>query len=512
MSQPEDRSVELEQELDFVDRLNLEQLKYELAKELGPLDSNVEGLDGAPRIIPPQLQARIADDGMQAWLKVVHPGRPRAVGLDSIAAFLQSQGVVKGILVSNLELMLDKQVFDQEILVAEGRLPTHGTPGRIELRIARRNNPEDCVDARGRVDFKQMRLKNAVQRGEVVAIRVPATPGEPGFTVTGKELSCRPGKEAAFRLSVDVVPSETDPLQLVALKNGVLQRDFTIKDMNVIESDIDYSTGNIEYEKSLVIKGDVKSGFFVHSGGDVEILRCVEDAEVIATGDVIVKEGFLGVGKGLIRGRNVTVGHIKHQRVESEGDITVGGEVLYSILTSGGTIRVIGIKAIVIGGRLMAEKGIEAVNAGNAQGIRTHLCVGYNARVLEMDRQLERLRKYLEKVKGSVALFRAAGPAANLSEPKRKLLERLVLTTIRLEEEYAQLRQQREEYLGGLLQEVKPCIRVSGTVFSNTTIQIGDHKKFIEREQRSKMYVLHKNAILDLSASTLRRGDISDKD
>ena len=106
--------------------------------------------------------------------------------------------------------------------MAEGRLPEDGKDGSIRLLINQNEDPEDCLDIQGRVDFKKMRLKNVVRAGEVIAERIPPAPGKPGYKVSGEEIPGKPLNEAEFKLTPDVAISHENVLQLVALKDGVI--------------------------------------------------------------------------------------------------------------------------------------------------------------------------------------------------------------------------------------------------------------------------------------------------
>ena len=505
MPEKSEEQTALEKYLEFIRKLDLDQLKYELSSELGPLSGEVLGeLD--KEIIPPRIKVRISEDGMEAYINVVYPGKPSSLSLNLLREQLKANGVIKGYLEENLERIIDGKVYDQEVLAARGKLPESGKDGYITVLVNRGEDPEDYIDARGRVDFKRMRLKNVVQRGEVIAERTPAVAGINGYLVNGKELHSKAVNEAEFRLNPDVGLAPDNQLKLLALKDGVFFPDFTIRDINIIEGNISYATGNVRYEKSLIIRGDVKSGFSVECGENVDIYRCVEDATVTAGGDVIVKEGFLGTGKGVIKGKNVTVGHIKQQKAEAVEDIVVGGEVMYGELLAGGIIKVMGIKGIVIGGSLIAGKGIEVANAGNTQNVKTLLCAGYNNKIIVQDRKLEELDNYVHKVFNSVQIFRAAGSMEKLSLKTRGILQRLMKTKEALNEEITLLKTQREDEITAIVEREKPTIKVTGTVFPGVTIQIGNLKIYVTKEIRNKIFICHKGRIVEVAASSLSRG------
>jgi len=490
----------LKEDLDFIEKLDIERLKYEISEELGELsDEAIKILEEAERmkeVIPPKIEVRFSKDKLQAYLKIVTPGRPVPITENDIRECLKENGVVKGILEKKIEEVFVEKLIGQEVLIAQSKSPENGKDGIIKtLQDLREKDPEACVDSKGRVDFKQMRQGNLVEEGEVIAEKVPPTPGEKGFDVTGKILSPKPGKEVDFNLSPDVGISPENELQLVSLKNGILKKNFTIDEINFINGNVDFSTGNISYTKTLIITGDVKSGFSVYCGENVEIRGCVEDAEVVADGDVVVKQGFIGADKGLIKGRNVTIGHVKQQKVVATGDIFIEGEVIHGSLQAGGFIKMIGVRGSVIGGSLTAEKGIEVINAGNNLNIKTTLHVGCNKEIRDIEKQIEELRKTRLRAENALRIFKAAVAVKELSKEKKQIMERLLETENNLTGEIKKLEIRRIETIKNLLHTEKPYIKVIQGIFPNTTIRIGHLKELITSQMRNKRFIYHKNTI-----------------
>ena len=70
----------------------------------------------------------------------------------------------------------------------------------------------------------------------------------------------------------------------ILVKNGVLH----VSQIHTVKGDIDYSTGNLKFNGSIKIGGTVKAGFEVIAEGSVEINGNVEDAKILAGGDVVV--------------------------------------------------------------------------------------------------------------------------------------------------------------------------------------------------------------------------------
>ena len=96
---------QLEEDLAFIEKLDVDKLKYEISDELGELaDKAGELFEDAERereVIPPKIEVRFSQDKLQAYLKVVTPGKPIPITEDDIRKNLEEKGVVKGILEKN---------------------------------------------------------------------------------------------------------------------------------------------------------------------------------------------------------------------------------------------------------------------------------------------------------------------------------------------------------------------------------------------------------------------------
>jgi hypothetical protein len=131
----------------------------------------------------------------------------------------------------------------------------------------------------------------------------------------------------------------------------------------VIPGDVDYGSGNVVFEGSVIVRGNVLEDFRVEAGVDVEIFGNVESALVRAGRDLHVHGGILGEkadadAKGRLTARFVEGGH-----AGADGDVTVVSHLLHAEVFSCGTVEVQGRKGI-LGGIVVARDRIEAVSAG----------------------------------------------------------------------------------------------------------------------------------------------------
>ena len=149
-----------------------------------------------------------------------------------------------------------------------------------------------------------------------------------------------------------------------------------VSDVYEVPADVDNSIGNINYDGSVHVKGNIKSGFTVEAEGDVIVDGVIENASVYAGGQIIVKRGVQGMHKGVLKaGSNVISKYIENATVSAGGYIE-SEIILNSTVSSGGTIKVHGRKGLINGGVTRAANCIEANNFGTEMETPTILEVG----------------------------------------------------------------------------------------------------------------------------------------
>jgi uncharacterized protein (DUF342 family) len=216
-------------------------------------------------------------------------------------------------------------------------------------------------------------------------------------------ISAKPGKQLEPRLGPNVQRSPNDLTLIIAQTGGharLVEGLIEVQECYLVPTDIDYGTGNVTFGKAVMIEGDVKSGFSVDSGGDLEIKGQVEDCQVKSLGKIFIRGGFTGQGKGLIQARGeITIGHIRNQHAKSEKNIIVLKEALNSRLQARHSIAVNGLLA---GGKVQAKLGIECLICGTETGTTTHVEVGYDftivAEMANIRIEMDKMGKYSKKL------------------------------------------------------------------------------------------------------------------
>lgn len=152
------------------------------------------------------------------------------------------------------------------------------------------------------MDYKNLKKNKlgVVKKDSNIAHYIPNTKGEDGFSVTGEILKAEDGKELKITVSENVVRRDNNFYTII---DGLLEYNFDgenvvikVSNVYVVNGNVDFKTGNIEFPGSIIVSGEIMSGFSVVSGENV--IAKVISGDVKANGNIIVKEGIIGSSIG----------------------------------------------------------------------------------------------------------------------------------------------------------------------------------------------------------------------
>ena len=358
------------------------------------------------------LELRIEKGGLEARLLMA--AVPKETGgwlvpsRSEIEVFLREKGVKAPVDGAALDAACERLThgLSAEPIAARGRAPIPGKDGTLEYLIDFQAGFLPATSDSGAVDLRASLIRN-VEPGQPLAVVHPPTAGLPGLDVCGKLLPSEPGKVLEPRLGANTGRAEHDPALIVAKTTGharLADGMIEVQEFYLVPGDVDYASGNIAFAKSVQVRGDVKAGFAVEAGGDVEIQGLVEDCTVKAQGKVLVQGGFTGQGKGLVQARGeISLGYVRNQAVRGEAGIKVAKEAVNSRLQSRQSVSVNGLLA---GGKVQARDAIECQVAGTETGTPTQLEAGFDYTVAEemadIRGQMDRMGKYAKKLEDSL--------------------------------------------------------------------------------------------------------------
>lgn len=451
----------------------------------------VEGLTIAARV-DAKLSLSIASDGMSAYLDITPAAGGKPVTKAEVLAELAAKGVSHGFLIEALNAAIAAGVADS-VVIAHGRPPVAGKDGWLERLLPEVRSRVPRVNESGQTDYRDLGDIMIVHPGEALMRRHPATRGADGMTVMGTPVAARPGKDVMFapRLSGAVMAAD-DPELLVAEAAGqpvevrggmIVEPVFTVEQVNM-------ASGNIRFEGSVTVRGDVSAGMSIEATGDIEVGGTVEPCRLIAGGSIVIKGGAMGAlghkdgADCLIRcGASFSAGYAQQVRIEAGDSIFIDDTAMQCNLTAGRHVRV-GDKrrGHIIGGHMLATLSITAKVLGSPNRIATLLEIGVSPelhkRALELAHARDDKEKQLLDVSKLMAFARS-----NPTRVRPDMLERASLTAAALSAEIAALREDQQAL--ERVSELSLQARVFATqrIHEGVTVQLGSQRFRVPREQ-----------------------------
>ncbi|MFA6448315.1 MAG: FapA family protein [bacterium] len=426
----------------------------------------------------------ISGNEMTANAFVMPPeGAGKPIKVVDVKKALREKGVVFGIV--NDERMVvfleEGKINPVEFLAAVGQAPGHGTdasvayPWKTDAVAAMR-------DEKAQVDLRELNLVKAVSKGEVVAFKTLATRGDEGVTVTGKKTAGEWGSDVALKSGANVEVS-ADGSQFIAaaagspkLAGGVI----SVDPMYVVNGDVDYSTGNINFTGALEIKGNIHDGFIVKAEGNITIWGNVQACEVQSGGDVMVKGGIITRREGMVSAKgSVYAKFIENSIVEADTDVVVERAIINSSIHSNGMVICASKEGKIMGGDIMAFQEIRAKHLGTENETQTLLRAGYKydtyLKLSESEQKLEKILLELNVIQKNISAMKPGQQEAILELKKR--YSDFDSARLALQQQIASLRTRSQ---------VNPFATVKGeeAIYPGCMIYIGSSKERVSKQLR----------------------------
>ena len=297
---------------------------------------------------------------------------------DWLGQALQHKGIQHGIDEESIEKLcrlLKGPTKKRAIRIARGTPPVPGIDAHVNYTFDPEKKPGKMLPD-GSVDLKERNTVISITADQLLGEIVPATQGRPGTNLMGEEISTTDGEERDFTAGENVRTEDVDgsPKFFYAEIDGAVTVNgeaLQVDPIYQVNSDVDYSTGNIDVSKDVQISGSVRTGFTVKAGGNITISETVEDGALIqAKGDVVVAKGIIGETTRVIALGNVETKFIQNSSVVAGENITVGSYIFNAAVRAGGEIAVQsgggGRGGSIVGGEVSAAKGIEARLIGSS--------------------------------------------------------------------------------------------------------------------------------------------------
>ena len=428
------------------------------------------------------LNVTISLDKMKATCRFYPPAVGGAcMDAKEIIDELKFRKITFGIEQDAIADFLGNRQYCYDYVFAIGQQPVHGKDAKIEYFFNINKNLQPKRNEDGSVDYKELNTISHIKKGEILARLIKEDPGKPGRNIYGEEIKPRTVKtlKLDFGKNISINEDRTEIYSDVTGHVTFINDKVFVSDVFEVPADVDNSVGNIDYDGSVVIKGNVKTGFSVRATGDIIIEGVVENAFVESGGQVIVKHGIHGMHKGVIRATtNVMAKYIENATVYAGGYVEAE-IILNSDVSATGEVRVQGKKGLINGGTIRAGHSIEAMYLGTEMGTFTTLEVGIEPekkqRYIDLSKEVAKRSKDLEDIKVIVDNYASKLRKGEVL-PKDKLVyaQNLAAEYKAKKEELEPLREEMRKIHILMMESDHSYVMVTRTAYPGVNISISD--------------------------------------
>lgn len=400
------------------------------------------------------------------------------------------------------------------ILLAQGTPPVPGPDGWLELAVRSETDEANYKEDRsGKIDYRDRQSFENIEPGQLLGNIHPPREGEPGRTVQDQEIPPGPGKELKLVLGKGVRIAE-DGSSVFSETAGRLiyeeeENTILVTEELIIEGDVDFHVGHIDFAGFVTVNGDILDDFNVKATKGITVTGAVGACQIITGGNVTIGSMY-GKDKGKIKCiGNLNANHLANVEVECDGNVNVSKEIRDSKIKSLGIIRV--ENGNICGGEYIALAGIEAKEMGSVFGVRTEIISGVsyldNTQQKDLQKRLETINYQIEHIThtlGNIFLQ----DFDSLCEAVKKRSEVLAKTLERSEKEKEILLKKMKLYLTvDQLAPANPKINVVKLLHEGVIIELGNIREKIALEIEGPTSIIENkkdSTLLHLRLSPLR--------
>lgn len=371
------------------------------------------------------------------------------------------------------------------VCIAKGEPAIDGKNGTIRFLT----QDSDTVNVEERASFRDIHKIPTVEKDEPIAVITLPTEEHKGYKVSGKVIHGRKGKAVKYTAGENVRFDEetlTFYSNIIG-KPSIGHTKISVYNTYEVSEDLSMKTGNIKFEGSVTIRGNVPEGFSVEATGDVYVYGLVEASFIKAGGSVHVSEGIVGMKKGSIEaGVDVNIGYINQATVLAGQNINVNNSILHSHCTAQSNIYC--QAGHIIGGVCSAGKSIEAKDIGNKMDTKTIVAIAVDQKLLEVFQQLEvvenKLKEDLKKIKQLGDGLEAKAKTSGLSSKERILLLKQKNTRQITEDKINKIEQKKAELTISIGEEDEATLIAKGTLYPNVDVCFGKYQETTKKEYK----------------------------
>lgn len=428
------------------------------------------------------LRLNVSKDGLTATVTVNGPDPvPMTVAdiereIAALTVVIDEEGHKE---IARFASELENGIMPQPAVVARGTPPVHDRSGRVEKLFEKTQQEPAPQEEQPPADNEPKRASH-YDRSSIIAVRtdqpllklLPPVIGRDGIDVYGKPIARKIGREVTMQPGLNVY-QEGDIIY--AKRSGKLELEpekVWINPKLEIATDVDFSTGNIDFGGDVVIAKNVLDLFKVVAEGNISIIGIAEAAEVRAGKHLKIKGGIAGKEKGkFYSGEDLISKYITNASAEVGANCQVQTEIVNSDILCKGQVLI--PQGLLVGGRVGALAGMTVKQLGSEAGTKTLVEIGIDLdmrqRCLEIAPEVQKRRVQARKVRQVVEPLLANQKQLN-SEQAEKATE-LLFQAQELEDEVEAMLNELRPFYEAIKDLEPPKVQVLKSLHSGVTIR-----------------------------------------
>lgn len=442
------------------------------------------------------IALNISEDKMEAFLSI-DENSDNQITEAEVKEKIQKFGITKGLKEEILQKAIEASNSGKVItnlLIASGEAPVDPGTSRLNLKIQIANDTAVSLRSNGSADFKNQDRITSIAKDDIIAVILsPKTESRDGWDVTGSAIKANEAPPLKIEIGngIKEVEEANGDITLFAKVSGELIQDenkLFINSIHMVKGDVDLQEGNIKFPGSVKIGGSVTQGFFVISGGEVQIAGGVEAALVSAAESIIIGQGVVGAGKAILRSKqDIEMAFAEQTTLLAVGNIKAKNSCLRCKIKCNGKLHLIGDKGNLIGGDTKSTGGINVGNLGNSKNIKTTVSFGQNYLIQDRieleEKELEKIKVKITKIDLIMHQLEKEGLNSKLKNARMQKLKFMKLMEKRGLRLFT-LRERFEEHF-------ESDITVRGTIFPGVILE--SHGRYHEITSEKKSLVISFN-------------------
>lgn len=429
-------------------------------------------------------------DDMRLYIKFFKTDQPKEqISADEIMEELRIMKVKTDVDIDYMQQIISDLKYNKEYILASGKPMIQSTEPTIIYKFKTEKDFRPEVDAEGNVNYHKIDSFAAVAQGQELAQLVPGTDGAAGVDVYGIEHVPKKFKPLKLKRGKNVTISK-DGLTLIADVNGLVKLDdgkVSVNNTYNVPSNVGSTTGDIAFDGSVIVHGNVQTGYKLSATGDIDVQGVVEGAIIEAGGNITLHRGIQGMNRCLVKAEGDVIARYIENAEVFAGGIVHSEAILHSNVTARGNIKVEGKKGMITGGTVRSGSEISANIMGSNMGTVTNIEVGIDPLTFEeyntLLKEIPKNKQEVEKLEQVINLLNKRKELeGELDEQKKSMYLSATRNKIFLTNKIMLAERRVEELKEDVERRNDGKIKVQNIIYPGVRISIGSAKYYVRDE------------------------------